>query len=513
MRNTNEPSASIQRARRPIAVPATAVAASLAALLAAAPVSAVVTAPAGFAVETVANGFDRPIGMSFAPDGRLFVAEQRGMVWIVDPVLGKLPTPFINLQNEVGNAGDRGLLGIALDPSFAENHLVYLLYTVDPMRGQPDEPGETATFSRLTRYAGTAESNGNVADEATRTVLIGAIPSEGIPACYSSHVIGSLRFGFDGSLFVSAGDSASFGWADVGGTTPGCFDPGLFGPEEDIGAYRSQSLDSLAGKVLRVDPQTGAGLESNPFYNGDPFAKRSRLWATGLRNPFRMAIRPGSPAPGTLYIGDVGWNLVEEVNVAKGGENFGWPCYEGNTAAPEYPALDVPFFGCDTIGTPVNPGPLTNPLVRWHHFNDFISFPPGVIGRCAVSGVFYDGSSYPTKYQGRLFYSDHIFGWLRILTVTTTDTYVKSEVFGGGVNGVVDFAAHPQTRDVHLLLLGGDILRMRYVGADLNGDGVVNGADLGILLAAWGLSNSPANLDGIGTVDGADLGILLANWS
>lgn len=478
----------------------------------AAPVVAGITVPAGFVLETAANGFDRPVGVAFAPDGRMFVAEQRGRVWVVDPVLGKLAEPFINLENEVGNAWDRGLLGIALDPSFADNRLVYLLYTVDPFRGPPDEPGETATFSRLTRYEGTAATNGNVADLNTRTILIGETPSDGIPACYASHVVGSVCFGHDGTLLVSAGDSASFGWADVGGTTPGCFDPGLFGAEEDIGAYRSQSLDSLAGKVLRIDPQTGAGLGDNPFFDGDPFAKRSRLWATGLRNPFRMSVRPDSPGPGTLYIGDVGWYLFEELNVAKGGENFGWPCFEGNAPAPEYPNLDVPFFGCETIGTPVNPGALKSPLLRWHHFNDFLSFPPGVVGACSIAGVFYDGGSYPTKYQGRFFYSDHIFGWLRALTVTAADTFVKSEVFGGGANGIVAFASHPQTRDLHLVFIGGDVVRLRYTGADLNNDGVVNGADLGIMLSAWGATNSPANLDGAGTVDGSDLGILLANW-
>ncbi len=475
-------------------------------------VAAGLTVPTGFALQTVATGFDRPVAAMFADDGRLFVAEQRGLVWVVDPVLGKLPTPFIDLQFEVNNAWDRGLLGLALDPGFVDNRLVYLLYTVDPIAGQPDENGETATFARLARYEGTASSGGNVADVNTRSVLIGELPSEGIPACYASHTIGSLRFGLDGTLFVSSGDGASFGWADAGGTTPGCFEAGLFGLEEDIGAYRSQSLDSLAGKVLRIDAATGAGLRSNPFFDGDPFSKRSRLWATGLRNPFRIAVRPGSPGAGTLYIGDVGWYLMEEINVAKGGENFGWPCFEGNAPAPEYPEQDVPYFSCDTIGTPTNPGPIRNPLVRWHHFNDFLSLPGGVVGVCALGGVFYDGGSYPPKYQGRLFYADHIFGWVRALTVTANDGYVKSELFGGAGGGLVDFAVHPETRDLHLVMLDGRVLRIRYLAADLNGDGTVDGADLGLLLAAWGTTGSPADLDGSGTVNGADLGVLLANW-
>lgn len=136
---------------------------------------------------------------------------------------------------------------------------------------------------------------------------------------------------------------------------------GIITAAQDIGAYRAQYLGSMNGKVLRLDPATGDGVPSNPFFiPGQPRAPQSRVWRVGS-DPFRMTLRPGSgsadPAdadPGTLYIGDVGWNLWEELNVAStGGQNFGWPIYEGmvqeaeylNSMVPENPDAPNPLFG------------------------------------------------------------------------------------------------------------------------------------------------------------------------
>jgi len=88
-----------------------------------------------------------------------------------------------------------------------------------------------------------------------------------------------------------------------------------------------RNLDSLSGKILRVDPITGKGLSDNPFYNGDADSNRSKVYDYGLRNPFRFAFQPGT---GTLFIGDVGWNTWEEINRGRG-QDFGWPYYEGGS--------------------------------------------------------------------------------------------------------------------------------------------------------------------------------------
>jgi glucose/arabinose dehydrogenase len=104
-----------------------------------------------------------------------------------------------------------------------------------------------------------------------------------------------------------------------------------------VGAYRAQLVGSHAGKLLRLDPITGNGVPSNPFYDpGAPRSARSRVWAMGLRNPYRFARRPESGShdpndadPGSLYIGDVGWDTWEDIQVATvGGRNFGWPVFE-----------------------------------------------------------------------------------------------------------------------------------------------------------------------------------------
>ncbi len=477
--------------------------------------------PAGFSVETVASGFNNPVRIALTGDGRLFVSEQRGEVWVVDG--DGPPTQFIDLSDEINGQWDRGLLGLALDPDFLNNRHVYLLYTVDPVFGAPDESPFQGTFSRLTRYTGTVGSNGSVADLGSRQVLIGPTPAEGIPVCEPSHTIGSVQFGLDGTLLVSAGDGAHFDTADPGGLDADCFGPGLFGRDEDIGAFRAQYLDSLAGKILRIDPATGLGLSSNPHWTGNGADNRSRIWANGVRNPFRCSVRPGSgPGPGTFYIGDVGWFLFEEVNVCKGGENFGWPCVEGHNPAPDYPGLSPAHSDCDTLETPNNPGPVTGPLATWHHNNPAASSPPGFTGRAAIGGVFYTGNCYPEQYQGAYFFADYPTNWIRVMQVDNQDNFVGLLSFASNALGPVDMITDPLTGDLFFIALSVDEVRRITFNnetlGDLDGDCIVGIQDFLGLLAAWGRcpaasAGCPADLDGDGNVGILDFLMLLANWS
>ncbi|MCB1006091.1 MAG: PQQ-dependent sugar dehydrogenase [Acidimicrobiales bacterium] len=319
--------------------------------------------------------------------------------------------------------------------------------------------------------------------------------------------MGDLEFGQDGALFISSGDGANFNVPDAGGD-PLC--AALFGDEQDIGAFRAQRLDCLAGKILRVDPATGQGLPDNPFFTGDPDAARSKVWASGFRNPFRMTRRPGT---NDLVVADVGWTQREELDVCSGGENFGWPCVEGFQAPPIYPGLVPASDGCDTLETPNNPGPVTDPIVQWHHSNASQSVPPGITGQCAIIGTFYESTSFPAPYQGAVFIADHIQSWIRVLTLTPEGGLDEIVNFATLAERPVDIAVDPTTGDVLVLSwLSGKLSRIRYTAFDLDGNGTVDGADLGILLGVWGQSDVPADLDGNGTVDGGDLGILLANW-
>ena len=335
--------------------------------------SAQAAPPNGFVAETRGSGWNECQGVEFMPDGHALVWERTGRVWVVDEDGNRGATPFLDIHDEVGGWRDFGLMSVLLHPNFESNGWVYLLYIVD--RHHLDFAGTggynpntdtyyTATIGRITRYTATSASGMHQVDPASRVVLLGESASTGIPVTHQSHGIGTLIWGEDGSLLACTGDNASYESIDVGGQTSGgwiddAVARGIIRPKENVGAYRSQLVDCLCGKVLRLDPQTGNGVAGNPWFDAlNPRAPKSRVWCLGLRNPFRMAIIPESgshePAdndPGTLLIGDVGMNTREDWQVAdRSGLNFGWPIFEGLTMHPGYwgaspTNLDAPMPG------------------------------------------------------------------------------------------------------------------------------------------------------------------------
>ena len=300
--------------------------------------SAFAAPPAGFVMDTVAAGLNEVVGCTFLPDGRLMHWERGGRVYVNT---GTTRVLAIDLHEEVGGWRDHGLLGLVLDPNFATNGLVYLFYVVDRHHlqyfGTSGYNAERDTYydasiARITRYRLTSASGFTQVDPTSRTVLIGESASTGFPIAHQSHAVGSLAFGDDGTLLCSFGDSASYESTDLGGQVSGGYvtsalAAGILSAKENVGAYRAQLIDSHCGKVLRIDPDTGDGVATNPFFDAAaPRAPRSRVWCMGLRNPFSMTIVPHSgshdPAdadPGTLLIGDVQWNAYEELNVADRG--------------------------------------------------------------------------------------------------------------------------------------------------------------------------------------------------
>ena len=290
------------------------------------------------------------------PDGRKLVSEARGQVWVFSPSGEKQATPFIDLGEKVMCCGGRGLLGTALDPDFTQNRWVYFLYVVDPDSDNVDFDSDSECYSRLERYQ-TSLEDPNVVDLTTRQVLFGTQWSDGVPAADIYHTIGSVRFGTDKTLLVSTGDGAHFDTTDAGGLDPDQFQPGRTDPYLNVGSFRSRTLNNIGGKVLRLDKETGHGLPSNPFWDGDPMSARSRIWVYGLRNPYRFCVKPGTgstdPAagnPGTLYIGDTGWNTFESVYVSRvSGLNYGWPCFEGPSAQSLYQAVTATGSGDTTV--------------------------------------------------------------------------------------------------------------------------------------------------------------------
>ena len=383
--------------------------------------------PGGFSSELVVAGLEYPTTFASLPDGRLLIAEKAGAVRLFKNGVLQ-PLPFIDLRGRVNSHHDRGLLGLAVDPAFATNGFVYLLYTYDD--DATDDSGPKT--ARLARYTAVGDS----ASPASELVLLGTtvgnscndfpVGADCIPADSASHTVGSLRFAPDGTLFVTSGDGARFDTVD-----------------DD--ALRAQSLDSLAGKVLHIT-RSGEGVAFNPFWNGDPRANRSKVWALGLRNPYRFSLRPGTSIP---YLGDVGWGTYEEINVALPGANLGWPCYEGLFRQHGYEPKPV----CQALYAR-GPGAVRPPLYVWDHG----------VGQTATGGAFYTGTAYPETWQGAYFFGDYSQQWIRSLRVDANDQLVPDSVtlFASGVGGLVELGVGPDSNLFFVDILAGELRRIRH---------------------------------------------------
>lgn len=393
--------------------------------------------PPGFSITSVAEDLFIPTAAQFAPDGRIFVTEKGGTVKIVKN--GQvLANPFYTVPN-VNDYGDRGLLGLALDPNFATNNYVYLLYTHDTKPASP----EISKVGRLLRIT----ANGDTALPGSEKIILGtnagsaAQPScdsqplnaDCIPADGISHGPGTLAFGSDGKLYMSFGESSDF-------------------EEIDDRAFRAQNIDSMSGKILRLNAD-GTGVADNPYYNGNPNDIRSKVYAYGFRNPFRLSIRPSD---NLLVAADVGWNDWEELNVIKPGANYGWPCYEGNgkqsntTNGGTGAYKDTPKCQQMYANLPAN---LTSPDLVYPH-------PPG---SAIIGGLFYTGTNYPATYKDRYFYGDFVKS--QIYNVTFTNKVLNantSQTFASNTGGPVSFFPGPNGDIYYVAINDGAIYRINY---------------------------------------------------
>ncbi|MEH2175964.1 PA14 domain-containing protein [Nostoc sp.] len=458
-----------------------------------------------FALDTVASGLNQPTAFEWTPDGKsMFVAQKNGVVRVMKNGT-LLSTPFTDISKEVNDTRDRGLLGIAVHPDFGKspngNNYVYLLYTYDPpetntsnSKNNPnstlDDPDQNGNrTARLSRFTADPNTNYTTAIAGSEVVLLGTNGtwanishpdgnSTNVSLGYApsgilnkdtgkpftslqdylnnldkvqniqnfiandseSHSIGSVHFGTDGSLFVSVGDGTSYNGID---------------PR----AIRVQDVNNLSGKILRIDPITGQGLSSNPFYNGDVNSNSSKVYSLGLRNPFRFTIDKKTNTP---VIGDVGFVTWEEVNIAKPGSNFGWPFYEGgldangNTTSlkqPSYSNLDAAkdFYSSGKT--------VTAPVYTYKHTGGSNSI---------VMGDFYTGNTFPSMYQGALFVGDFSQGTIDALTFDSQGKFVSVKRFASQVDrpnlGVTaQITTGPDGNLYYANLTGGEIDRFRPV--------------------------------------------------
>jgi len=299
-----------------------------------------VAQPAFLGTENVASGFTSPVSVTHAGDGsnRLFVTQQGGQIKVVENGI-HLATAFLDISTLITSGGERGLLGLAFHPNFSANGFFYVNYT--------DLNGDTV----VARYT-VSPADSNIADTNSAAIVLT------FNQPYSAHNGGDLNFSpNDGFLYISSGDGSG--------------DP-----------MASQDPTSLLGKILRIDiDEDDFPSDNNKNYaipDDNPFVGitgADEVWVSGLRNPWRFSF---DRLNGDLFIGDVGENTWEEFNYvaanSSGGENFGWPCFEGADASG--------MGACD-----VN-GPNELPIAALQHDQ------PGTNYCSAVGGYRYRGSDY-----------------------------------------------------------------------------------------------------------------------
>jgi glucose/arabinose dehydrogenase len=335
----------------------------------------------GVRLQTIVEGLTHPVALAQPPDGssRLFVVDQAGPIRIVRADGTLAPEPFLDLTSRMvalsPSYDERGALGLAFHPNYAENGRFFVLYSAPLRPAAP--PGWNSTL-RLSEFVVSADPDR--ADEASERVLLEIAKPQ------MNHNGGSIAFGPDGYLYISVGDGG--GGNDVG-----------TGHAEDwyginAGGNAQNLTENLLGKILRIDPDGGDpyGIpQGNPFASGP---ERPEIWAFGFRNPYRMAFDPAGSR--RLFVGDAGQELWEEIDLVVRGGNYGWNVKEGahcfNTEEPT-----VPRRGCPAVDT--GNRPLIDPIIEYANSKNGA----GGLGFVVVGGVVYRGTAIPALSRAYIF--------------------------------------------------------------------------------------------------------------
>jgi glucose/arabinose dehydrogenase len=311
--------------------------------------------PDSFRVRRIGIGFNQPLFVAARPGttDRMFVVQKGGLIRVLNPATGAIAaTPFLDVSAQVSTSGERGLLGLAFAPDFATSKTFYVYLT------------NTSGDIEVRKYR-TQAGNDDLADAATSDIIL-TIGHSGA----DNHNGGWISFGPDGNLYLGTGDGGGAG------------DP----------SNNAQNVNSLLGKMLRIDPRSDVypadPLRDYAIPAANPYAASGgapEIWLTGLRNPFRAGF---DTLNGNLYIGDVGQNAVEEIDLVPAGANglnFGWRLREGSQAynggansasftppVAEYGHGSGPLQGNSITGGYVYRGPV-EALQGQYFFADFVS--------------------------------------------------------------------------------------------------------------------------------------------
>ncbi len=398
--------------------------------------------PPNFEDTLVAN-IPSPTALVFAPDGRLLVTTQTGQVRVYQSG-GLLTSPAIDLNSRLCTNSERGLLGIAVDPSFSVNHFVYLYYTFNKFNtcptGQPTNPSNPV--NRVARFT---LADNNAIDPASETILIDNIVSPN-----GNHNGGDLHFGKDGLLYVSVGD----GGADYAGNS------GSGGAND-----ASRDINVLLGKILRITP--GGAIPAGNPYQGSNSGRCSvtgsttpgnwcqETFANGLRNPFRTAFDPN--AAGTrFFINDVGQNVWEEIDEGTIGADYGWNIREGHCANDSTTNCGAP------------PAGLTNPIFDYQHTGDCSA--AGVRGNSITAGAFIPNGLWAREYDNSYLFGEYVCGKIFKLTPNSSGGGYTATEFATGLGGDTPVAmifgpdGASQALYYTAYSAGGAVRRIRFTG-------------------------------------------------
>jgi len=365
----------------------------------------------GLTGSVVVSGLRGPTDFEFLPDGRILFTEKDGLVRMAEN--GRLARrPFLDLRSRVNTSFFRGVMNITVDPDFGRRPFIYVVYSV---RGPGGVESREPLQMRVSRF----EVRGDTAVAGSERIILGserlpgkscrALPrsADCIPAD-GDHLGADMVFRPDGTIFVSTGDG---GGGDVEGIEPA--------------AFLAQDPNTLGGKILHVDRE-GRGLPANPFWNGDPDANRSKVWATGLRNPFRITLLPGTSD--TLVVGDVGWDSFEEIDIVERGSNHGWPCYEGPDRTPKYELRGFcrRYY---TDGKSAGEPWFTMPQ------------PPlfSITGGVPIS----DAAGWPAEFEGQYVFGDWLASEIYTVPLDVDSPAQESRTIASNAAGPVAFALRP----------------------------------------------------------------------